>query len=501
MKPLRTLLTAVLAIAAGAAVASAGEYLAFSLREAQVLAQGGVRRRQMIKLGGITRIVGMVHDPAGDVVLVGRAIDGQPEGSLDDLVVAMRSRITLKQWPTVSIDPTDETPKTGLQKVTYLGGISGTPFGKIFLDSDVFLKTYSLQLCAKVEPVKSYREMCAESIKTGLERKGIRVSKVSWMSAEEAEASVKGMGGKTIRTQECSQTRFWFAPQQPYRFVAREGVFCIKELRLVVTQEPVAADAAVDPEMQKTAELFAQQFSAHLKEMTASQPMLARLKMLYDYVAVADGISHLKEPPPFSYFLNDYKAAPAETGPAYKLIQLVGFVSRDDGLPQIVQLSGGIRFETELKWLNDGDVTPLREIVLRTKPDARALTWELPIDDWKMPNTHDLPADEPAAAKPAKAGCNVAVQSYVLGPAGDSDMKKKFTGFFPPPPPPPPLAAGAAIRGDRLNSLSGVSMKVDVNDKSFTYDASDELDKIREGVLKSRPDPGKLEWSPEEEEK
>ena len=139
----------------------AGSLKAFSLREAnRLVKEGKADAPGLANLGGITRIVGMVFDrDTGDVILIGKVRSDMPPASLDDLVVALRSRLGKGQYPKVSIDMVEDTAKTGMQKVRFEGGIEETQFGGDFLDSDVVLKLYSLDLLQRVHGVEPYLKL------------------------------------------------------------------------------------------------------------------------------------------------------------------------------------------------------------------------------------------------------------------------------------------------------------------------------------------------------
>jgi hypothetical protein len=69
-------------------------------------------------LGCINKAVGLMIDRARpDIILVGHHDPNRPPLTLDDFVVALRARFIHGAWPLVSIDPTEETKQTGLQRV------------------------------------------------------------------------------------------------------------------------------------------------------------------------------------------------------------------------------------------------------------------------------------------------------------------------------------------------------------------------------------------------
>lgn len=462
-------------------------YVAFSLREAQRRAQtDNDGSEELRRLGGITRIIGMVHDrDHQDVILVGRKIAGQPKASLDDLILALRTRLLHDEWPMVSIDP---QPNSLKQKVSFRGHIANTAFGKDFLDCDIFLKKYSLQLTSEIDAVPAYKTLYLNTIKDQIAAEGVAIQQMQWITPDASQR----LKGRKQQSSESLFTRFWFYPQEPIHFKAPGDVFCIQELQLGVSVEIASSDqikqrSALSGKLAAAAEEFAQQFSAHYPEMTKAFPRLKRLKILYDLIAVADGIKKMNNAPGFDYFLHDYEISPVNTRDQYDLMQLIAVIDRSDGLQQAIQISGGIGFETQLKWLNYGDVEPLKEIVLRTRPDTDALTWPLPLQVWKMPNSRDLSPDDLriidifAGTKGAnRPGFALDTQSYILDPGkiGDSDDTRYFSGFLPPPPPPPLSSV----------DLGGIDIAI-----KLAFEKAN-LDTVKKHILERRTSRDSLFW-------
>ena len=148
--------------------------------------------------------------------------------------------------------------------------------------------------------------------------------------------------------------------------------------------------------------------------------------------------------------------------------------------------------------LNAGDVTPLREIILATKPRPDALTWVLPLDGWHMPNSHDLQRATLAAGartpgnNASLPGFSLSTQSLVLqapttalrGPV----LRDVVRAIAVPP------RELKAPRMTFLDRLGGVSINVEVNDQSFRHDTSDALSAVRTRILNTRPHNGALAW-------
>lgn len=469
--------------------ASEQPYIAFSLREAQYRLQFVNEDHSLHDLGGITRVIGMVYDrQGGDIILVGRAIKDLPKARFDDLVVALRTRLIYDKWPMVSIDPTEETIKTGLQKVNFGGSIEKTSFGNDFLNCDIILKNYSLELVPQIDSVPSYKYLCFNSIKSQIEKEGAQIISTRWLSAD----SVKNLYGKNVKMGESYQTRFWFFPLEPFRFVAREEVFCIKELRLGVKLQLIHTNKNgsmnIDDESNtiiKSGRLFSIKFTDHFPEMTEAYPLLKRLKILYDFVAVAEGIRNIEHRPDLEFLLHKYKVPPVRTKDNHELVEIFAVVDRSDKLKHAIQISGGIQFRTELKWLNYGDVIPLKEIVIKSRPSPNTLIWTLPLESWNMPNSNDLETGK-VSLKNSKLdstikddiGFTITTQSCIVYEDDKiiSDNTKRFQGFLPPPPPPP-------------QELGGVDIDIK---PSFL---EKKLDTLKTRVIESRTSKDSLFWN------
>ncbi|MBU0717089.1 MAG: hypothetical protein KJ749_02480, partial [Planctomycetes bacterium] len=495
------LLGATLAI--GSLPALADDFVAFSLREAQNRARLGSHTKELYTLGGITRLVGAVYDVASeDIVLVGRAMDGLPESRLDDLVVALRSRLVLDEWPAVSIDPTDRTSSNRKQAVTFSGGLDGTSFGRDFLHCDVVLKSYSLGLLGTVPHVKTYRDLASESVSRSIEARGGDLLRFSWLSSQDAAEACEKLRDRPVTGEDACQIQFWFYCREPYHVKCRNGVFWIDALDLtvrlrVLDRRATEGGRPESPELVRAGKAFAEQFAENLSEVTAAHPGLKRLKVLFDLIALSDGIRRAGSCADLSYFLDQYRITTTTTPEEHEQVDLIGIAEECNGSRQLLRISGGIRFETQLKWLNDGDVATLRAIVLETRPAPSDLSWKLPLDGWHMPNAGDLKLEDDhppdlatkggTSETTSGEGFTVTVQSVVLapeGPALDDDVRKRFVGFFPPPPPPP----------QPVTCPGGVSMRMIVSGDSFVPSSDPGLDESRKKILTSRPSADALSW-------
>ena len=478
-----------------------GKYIAFSLLEAQRQAKSGnPASPALAHLGGMTRLVGLVHDPeTGDVILVGKVVEGRPQVNLDDLIVALRARLVSATWPLVSIDPTTETAKTGLQTVRFEGGIEDTRFGEQFLDCDILLKKYSLELLDCITGVESYKTLCETSIRSRLRVKGVTVRSAEWLSAQKAHRSIRKFYQRPIQAQESFLSRFWFRPL-PLGVDEIEGVFVIRDLCLCVAKEVIErrenglhsdSGAAVGD---VAAGDFSRRFTEHFPKMASKYPGLKRLEMLYAMVAAAEAIARLEHRPDLHYFLYDYELPGLTTDKHYDLIELCGILRCSDGSDYLVKISGGIELRTLLTRLNGGDVDAMRQMVLGSRPSQRSLYWVLPLAHWRIPNeqycqeqyeTEKTTADWPPEIEEKKVGFSLHVEAFQLAPAGGKDIgpANLFVGFSSLRAA-PPLATNALF--GRLPG--GVDMPIEPKGEK------EDLRELKKGILQSKQPEDSLSW-------
>ena len=341
----------------------ATQYTAFSLKVAhQKIEQAGENWRQkeldVVNLAGINKVEGFVYDSnMGDLILVGEHEQGRVALTLDDLVVALRARFRYDEWPLVSIDPTPDTEKTHMQRVRFEGGIQDTPFGQAMFEADYRLKELGMGL---VEP-------------------GISSFQTAWDRNVEETESVTVPGQRQITS------RFWFYPINPH-VVVREGVCVVRGLKVGVFTEVLSAKIdrklVEDTKVFKDAtnDAFASDVSQRFDDLCQTQPSFNRLRGLQELVAVSKALEELEERPELSYWLEKYPLAKVETLKETKVLR-----RRYDGQRGWFEVSGGVHLTALAMRLNAGDVTALREAVLKVRPSLNALKWSFVAAEWLIP--------------------------------------------------------------------------------------------------------------------
>lgn len=342
---------------------SEGRFLAYSLQAAERWVRSDPNARnnaELISMGGITRLCGMVYDVKNkDLILVGQINPGEEPITIDHFATAMRAILLEGQYPLVSIDRTSETAKTGKQVVRFEpSSIANTQYGQDMVNPDIILKKIALgELLADIE---------------------------SYFSMSLAEFKKR----KTIETHIGSQ--FWYHAVKPF-LVMREDVFAIQELAIGVRTKVLYAIVNGKPHENLTAirdeigDRFASQIEQNFQKLSVAYPSIARLKPLFDLAALAKGIQELPSKPDLNYWLYEYKVEPVETPTHYDLISRRSEVQGAGGQFFALELEGGIEINPLVVRLQAGDVTALREAVLNSRPSRKVLTWRVPLEGWQIP--------------------------------------------------------------------------------------------------------------------
>lgn len=327
-------------------------FYAYSMAQARARAmQGGHAEATVDTLGGLNVFVGMVYDhTSSDLILIGQRVPDQPAVTLDDLVVALRALLVHKSNPLVSIDPTADTPQTGLQAVHFEGGIAGTQYGADLLAADILLKKIGLNLAPSGVPqVQPYVLLAAAQRAQHLADDGLTTG-----------------------------SRFWFKLSKDSALVERDGVFAIRTLQLIVDSELVQAQLHGQPAAvgfrDASGDAFTAAMSSSIDALCAQHPILARLRLLNSLVALARGMGALAPSEALRYWLEAYPVRPVETPTHYTFhVQREPYRDRQ-GRASFVEVVGGIELQATILSLKAGDVTALRRAVLASRPDPQALT-------------------------------------------------------------------------------------------------------------------------------
>jgi len=455
--------------------------VAFSLREAQTELKNkrDIIDSSLFTLGGITRFVGMVIDRKNnDIILIGKKSSHLPISTMDDLVVALRSRLKYHDLPMVSIDPVSNTTITGRQEVRFGGQIQNTSFGNDLLNCDILLKKYSLELEKQIKEVQSYRKLLLNDALKTLNQGGVKPVKITWVNIDSA-LRYRGQGLESAIT---NQSRFWFNYRDPCKVRALDDVFCLLTLDIVVEKEVqsinnVTGSRDGDVDTSIPDEEFANEFSNNYYTISETYPVLKKIKLLFDMTAIAEGLNKTKDIPDISFLLNEYEVKKVDTREDFELISMCAIIERSDGKINLIRLSGGITPEIEMEWLNAGDVTYLRKYVLESRPNSRSLFWKVNVDNWEMPNNTGIRKERIPSKNDRQSGCIFNSESIVLSPVKSG--KSEFMGFPP-------------VKASEPYNTKGVQMNMIIDNESFISDSS--LNHVRDTLLKKNQGKKEKVW-------
>jgi hypothetical protein len=308
-------------------------YLAVSLNQFETALHAGEPDQRAVELGGLNRLLGMVVDPSGDLILIGQHDAGVPPLTTDRLAVALRSVYVANTYPLVSLDGTPDTPKAGLLHVRFEGGVERIQFGNDLLLADLALKRLALGLLpAKLWNVPSCLELSA--------------------GANDANAT---------------HTRFWFTPKDRARLLQRDGVFIIRRLDVTVRTETVGPAVSDVPASQ-----FAAALETAFPDVAATRAELARVKPLFDILALATAIKSVKSADAMKFWLQDYRITPVDTPETFSMLR---------NSQSSVKVEGGLDLRVLFAGIAAGDTTTRRQAVVLSRPSANAMTWPVPLAD------------------------------------------------------------------------------------------------------------------------
>lgn len=336
------------------------EYTAFSLKSAQRLTTSNKSDSNVRQMAGITHLVAAVYDKDNDdIILVGKKGGKYPPISLDDWAVAARSVLKLKQDPAVSIDPTDETKTTKMQKVRFEGGLEDTQFGKDLLAADVVLKRLGLStLSAEIFDLSSYLDLSVIDYNNTGKRDDIL-------------------------------SRFWFLPDKKNaRVTAQDGLIVAEEYRILVNNQIMMEEEGLvtDP----PGELFAQDLHSKFNEVKLYYPELARMEQLYFVTAIAQGIESggMSKSSTLSFWRDKFKVKEVSTQKEYPLEK-----NSAEGVYQgkvaNITVSGGIDFDVMIYRMQSGGIEEIKNYVIKSRPEADSLCWDVPLFKCVLEENYD----------------------------------------------------------------------------------------------------------------
>ena len=321
------------------------KFIAFSLKNAEHVAESSDAAAQ---LGGMTDIIGIVHDAdTGDAILVGAIDEGRNPLRLDSFVAAVRAVLREGTLPEVSIEPpTDGSSK---QPVVFKGRLENTRLGREMLDADVLLKRLALgQLRTDLWGLPSYLAIAADR-------------------------------ARADRDLPVAASRFWISVgDMPVSGGERQGAVLVHAAKIHISNK-VATN--IVPAGQTLADEYAQRVAGVFRELAAQFTPFARVQPIVKMVCLAQRIRGTQMEAPLKYWVEKYSLPVVATPATYELQE-----SREEirDIGRVLVLSGGIRINPQIRRLNAGDASALRQIVLASRPAPNALMWAPPLTGWNV---------------------------------------------------------------------------------------------------------------------
>ena len=127
---------------------------------------------------------------------------------------------------------------------------------------------------------------------------------------------------------------------------------------------------------------FSDQVTANLDNLAAQYPVLARAVPILALVSLAEGVKRIDAEPQMDYWLRTYRVGSVETPTEQELIEDKRELK---GARLVLTCRGGVRLNPIVVRLRSGDVTALKEAVLKSRPSGQSLVWNPPLQGWEMP--------------------------------------------------------------------------------------------------------------------
>jgi hypothetical protein len=216
---------------------------------------------------------------------------------------------------------------------------------------------------------------------------------------------------------------------------------------------------------------FAHDVESAFNDLAVQFPQLRRVRQIYSVLALAEGLHDAPSLPDLNYILNQHRVRAVPTLESMRVLEAPG--------AKRLRMSGGVELKALMIRLQDGDATALRDAVLRTRPDAAALTWPLPISRWQIASDAGTDSEKEDDQSPppgtfGKLGSTINYQIVRPNPGSfDLPVPQQSLNSYSQH-----LASAAALNVDRLprsSNIGGVMLsgKAKVAGNSGEVDLSD----------------------------
>jgi hypothetical protein len=114
---------------------------------------------------------------------------------------------------------------------------------------------------------------------------------------------------------------------------------------------------------------------------------------------VAKGVEQLATSLDLSFWLRDYPLPPIQVPREVNLLRRSTQISTSGG-ERVLEIEGGVDTRLLTMRLANGDHTAFRDAVLRTRPSVDALSWPVPLEQWRFAGVTTSPPSTKSMASP-----------------------------------------------------------------------------------------------------
>ena len=335
------------------------EYVAYSLKAAARLAQENPNNKDLLEVGGIDDLVGvMFGEERDDVVLLGRDDDPSLAFSLDDVGTLLRcAQRGGLGGSGVSLEPrgTGASTSDSLDVVLF-GGTAGNSLGKVAFEADYLMKEIALErVPSSVTGLHSYAQQTRDRFRDA--------ENVNWDVL----------------------SRFWFVPIYADIVESESGdLMLLPKTWVGVLVETLKAEIDGEPApwgfRDEAAWNYAGEFTKFYEAIANEHPELRALTRYMGALRLMKVLLERVDPGVLDFWLAEYRPRVVDIPPRVPLIRDVSRQGRRQ-----LTLVGGVRIAALTVRLRRGEVAAVRDAVLLARPAAGSLTWRVALDeDWRV---------------------------------------------------------------------------------------------------------------------
>lgn len=324
-----------------------GEYIAFSLAEAERQHRGQVDGSDLNSLGGIGELKGvLIEESSREIILIGRPHRNLAPLTLDDFTALLQATTHSVLGSGVSLEPRGGGVGADSLDVVLLGGLRPSRVAQSLVQVDYLMKQLGLGILPlEVDGIESY-----------------------W-----SRTKARLEGGKVQPWRLLS--RFWFYPlYAPLAVNARQDLAILSRIKVGVDVETLEASMDQDSTSafveDTAARGYARDFERLFNRVAEHHAPLRDLERILGAWVIADWMLVHAPHDWLRYWLEE--VSPRQVPMEDRLPVLRRKLQRPGA---VLEVCGGIRLAALGSRLEAGDLDALREAIQLVRPDAASLAW------------------------------------------------------------------------------------------------------------------------------